>query len=262
MATTNTTNTIGQTTDRRTVVGVFDGPNHAQMALEKLRESGFSPDQVSVVARESSESRELVEDTGMGAAGAAGGAVIGGLTGGILGWLVGIGTLAIPGVGPIVAAGALATTLGGAALGAVAGGLIGALVDAGVPEEDARGYEEHVKGGRILLTVNAASDEQARQAHRIFSQHGGADVRGYGYDTSVKDADDDSAAGEMTTGSLVGGSIGGVAGAAVGGPAGLAAGSVIGGSAGAAAGGAIHDANDDDDDDAAKRRRGANRPRV
>jgi uncharacterized membrane protein len=259
MATTNTTNTMGRTTDRRTVVGVFDGPNHAQMALEQLRESGFAPDQVSVVARESSESKELVEDTGMGAAGAAGGALIGGLTGGVLGWLVGIGTLAIPGVGPIVAAGALATTLGGAALGAVAGGLVGALVDAGVPEEHARGYQEHVKGGKILLTVHASSDQQARQAHTIFSRHGGSDVRGYGFDADAHD--DDSAAGEMTTGSLVGGTIGGVTGAAVGGPAGLAAGAAIGGTAGAAAGGAVHDATDDDDD-TKTRRTGANRPRL
>lgn len=260
MATSNTMNTMGNTTDRRTVVGVFDGPNHAQMALEELRQSGFSPDQVSVVAKESRESRDLVEDTGMGsgAAGATGGALIGGLTGGVLGWLVGIGTLAIPGIGPIVAAGALATTLGGAALGAVAGGLVGALVDAGVPEEHARGYEENVRQGSILLTVHAASDQQARRAHTIFNRHGGADVRGYGFDTSVKD-DDDSAAGEMTTGSLVGGSIGGVAGAAVGGPVGLAAGSVIGGSLGAAAGGAAHDATEDDDDDMTTRRSGTER---
>ncbi len=261
MATANTTNTMGRTTDRRTVVGVFDGPNHAQKALEQLREQGFAPDQVSVVARESSESKELVEDTGMGATGAAGGALIGGLTGGVLGWLVGIGTLAIPGVGPIVAAGALATTLGGAALGAVAGGLVGALVDAGVPEEHARGYEEHVKGGKILLTVHAASDQQARQAHTIFNQHGGSDVRGYGFDADARDHDDDSAAGEMTTGSLVGGSIGGVAGAVVGGPVGLAAGAAIGGSAGAAAGGAAHDATDDDDD-TTTRRTSTNHPRV
>jgi uncharacterized membrane protein len=257
-----TENTLGRTSDRRTVVGVFDGPNHAQKALEQLRESGFSPDQVSVVARDSGESRELVEDTGMGATGAASGALLGGITGGVLGWLVGIGTLAIPGVGPIIAAGALATTLGGAALGAVAGGLVGALVDAGIPEEHARGYEEHVKGGKILLTVQAASDQQARQAHRIFDQHGGAEVRGYGFDANAKDHDDDdSAAGEMTTGSLVGGSIGGVAGAAVGGPVGLAAGAAIGGTAGAAAGGAAHDATEDDDDTTTRRTR-TDRPQT
>src|ERR671929_1746463 len=163
-----------------TVVGVFDGPNHAEMALNELRNAGFSPDQVSVVAKDTRESRDLVESSGMEGAetsGATAGAFLGGITGGILGWLVGIGTLAIPGIGPIVAAGALATTLGGAAIGAVAGGLIGALVDLGIPEEEARGYEEHVRKGRILLTVNADSDAQARRAHQLFDRHGGADVR-------------------------------------------------------------------------------------
>ncbi len=240
-------NTIGNTTDRRTVVGVFDGPNHAEMALNELKNSGFSPNQVSVVAKDTRETRDMVEHSGMGAAGATAGAFLGGITGGILGWLVGIGALAIPGIGPVVAAGALATTLGGAALGAVAGGIVGALVDAGVPEEDARGYEEHVRKGSILLTVHAASDEQARQGHRIFDRHGGSDVRGYGYDTSKMDDDDDSAAGEMTVGSVVGGSAGAIAGGVVGGPPGAVAGGLLGGSAGAAAGGAAHDATDDDD---------------
>ena len=166
-----------------TVVGVFDGPNHAERALNELKNAGFSPDQVSVVAKDTRESRDLVESSGMEGAettGAASGAVLGGITGGILGWLVGIGTLAIPGIGPIVAAGALATTLGGAAVGATAGGLIGALVGAGVPEEDARGYEESVGRGQILLTVHATDSSQAERARQAFDQHGGANVRAYG----------------------------------------------------------------------------------
>src|SRR5947209_3247618 len=174
------------TTGRRTVVGVFDGPNHAEQALNELKNSGFSPEQVSVVAKDNRETRGMVESTGMGAEGAGTGAVLGGITGGVLGWLVGIGALAIPGIGPIVAAGALATTLGGAALGAVAGGLIGALVDLGIPEEEARGYEESVRKGSILLTVTANSDQQAHQAREIFNRHGGADVRAYD-DTALEE---------------------------------------------------------------------------
>ncbi len=167
---------------QHTVIGVFDGPNRAEMALNELRDAGFSPSQVSVVARDTRESRNLVESSGMEGAetsGAAAGAVLGGITGGILGWLVGLGSLAIPGFGPVVVAGALATTLGGAALGAVAGGLVGGLVGAGVPEEEARGYEEHVRLGRILLTVTPLGEEQAAQARDIFDRHGGADVRAY-----------------------------------------------------------------------------------
>ena len=246
--------TSGTTTDRRTVVGVFDGPNHAEMALNDLKNAGFTPEQVSVVAKDNRETRDMVEKSGMGAEGATAGAFLGGITGGVLGWLVGIGALMIPGVGPVVAAGALATTLGGAAIGAVAGGIVGALVDSGVPEEDARGYEEHVRKGSILLTVHANSDEQARQGHRIFERHGGADVRGYGYDSSNLDKDDDSAAGEMSVGSVVGGSAGAIAGGVVGGPPGAVAGGLLGGSAGAAAGGAAHDATDDDDDTTRTRR--------
>ena len=178
--------TMDQTANARTghtVVGVFDGPNHAEMALTELKDAGFAPNQVSIVAKDTREGRDLVESSGMEGAettGAATGAVLGGITGGILGWLVGIGTLAIPGIGPIVAAGALATTLGGAAVGATAGGLIGALVGAGVPEEHARGYEESVGRGQILLTVHATDSTQAERARQVFEQHGGADVRAYG----------------------------------------------------------------------------------
>lgn len=246
--------TSNTTSDKRTVVGVFDGPNHAEMALNELKNAGFQPNQVSVVAKDNRETRDMVEGSGMGAEGATAGAFLGGITGGILGWMVGIGALAIPGIGPVVAAGALATTLGGAALGAAAGGIVGALVDAGVPDEDARSYEEHVRKGSILLTAHATTDQQARQAQRIFDNHGGADVRGYGYDSSRRDDDDDSAAGEMTAGSVVGGSVGAVAGGVVGGPPGAVAGGLIGGSAGAAAGGAAHDATDDDDDTRTTRR--------
>ena len=168
------------TGDRRTVVGVFDGPNHAEGALNDLKDAGFTPEQVSVVAQDKAELRGMVENTGMGSGERAGtGALLGGVAGGALGWLVGLGALAIPGIGPVVAAGALATTLGGAAVGAVAGGLIGALTSLGVPEEDARGYEEHVRQGSILLTVDAAGAAQAGEAQSIFSRRGGGNVRVY-----------------------------------------------------------------------------------
>ena len=176
--------------DQRTVISVFDDPSNAEDALNELRDSGFSPDQVSVVARDTRDGRDVVEHSGMGAetAGAGTGALLGGVTGGILGWLVGIGALAIPGIGPIVAAGALATALGGAAVGALAGSLIGGLVGMGVPEDEARGYEESVRAGRILLTVSASSDNQAHQARTIFDRHNGANVRAYGVGAAATEA--------------------------------------------------------------------------
>jgi len=170
------------TTMSHTVAGVFNEPRHAEMALNELKTAGFSPDQVSVVAKDTGETKEMVERSDMGGAETAGagtGALLGGITGGIAGWLVGIGALAIPGIGPIVAAGALATTIGGAAVGAVAGGLIGALVGAGVPEDDARSYETHVKEGRILITAQATNSQQAQLARDAFDRHSGTDVRAY-----------------------------------------------------------------------------------
>jgi hypothetical protein len=165
----------------QTVVGIFDGQNDAEKALNELKSAGFMPDQVSVVAKDTGETKSMVERSDMGGAettGAGTGALMGGLFGGAAGWLIGIGALAIPGIGPIVAAGALATTLGGAAVGAVAGGLIGALVGAGIPEEDARTYETHVKEGRILITANASTAGQTQEARDAFDRYG-SEVRAY-----------------------------------------------------------------------------------
>jgi len=177
MAMADRTSTTGHT-----VAGVFNNQSDAQRALNELKSAGFTPEQVSVVAKDTSETKAMVEQSDMGGAettGAGTGALLGGLTGGIAGWLVGIGALAIPGIGPIVAAGALATTLGGAAIGAAAGGLIGALVGAGIPEEDARTYETHVKEGRILITAQATDAAQMQGARDAFDRFGGSDVRAY-----------------------------------------------------------------------------------
>ena len=172
--------TFETTAYRRTVIGVFDNPTLVERALTELKEEGFLPEQVSVIARDSHETRTLVRDTGMGGEGTATGALTGGITGGIIGWLVGISALVIPGIGPIVGAGVLASTLVGAGVGAAAGGLIGALGDLGVPEEEARGYEASVREGRILLAVSTTSAEQAEDAREILDRHDGRDVYAYG----------------------------------------------------------------------------------
>ena len=170
----------GAAAGRHTVVGAFEGVDRAERALSALKDAGFSPEQVSVVAQDKQETQQLAERTEMAGEGAAMGAVAGGLLGGLAGFLLGISAMVIPGIGPIVGTGILVSTLAGAGLGAATGGLVGALAAHGVPEKDADGYDAHVGQGRILLTAHTNDDMQAGAAHRAFEQAGGADVRGYG----------------------------------------------------------------------------------
>jgi hypothetical protein len=108
--------------------------------------------------------------------GAATGAAAGGAVGGTLGLLAGIGALAIPGLGPFIAAGPIMAALSGAAAGAAAGGLTGALVGLGVPEYEAKQYESKVKGGNILISVHADGSAQRARAKEIFDHNHAEDV--------------------------------------------------------------------------------------
>jgi uncharacterized protein (TIGR02271 family) len=148
-----------------TVVGLFKDQAAAERAIQRLKESGFSENQIGVALKDRKRQEELIEGTGTQAAeGAAAGALGGGVLGGVIGLLAGVGALAIPGVGPIIAAGTLASTLAGAGVGAAAGGLIGALAGMGVPDEDARHFDRGFKAGGTLVTVDAGSRaEEARE---------------------------------------------------------------------------------------------------
>lgn len=160
---------------RDTAVAVFDDRDDAEDAINALRDAGFAADSISVLARNRDTAGRLAEDTGTEAAtGAATGAVAGGVLGGVAGWLVGIGALAIPGVGPIIAAGPLAAALGGAALGAATGGIIGALTGAGVPEDEAKFYDEEFRRGGIVVTAQARG--RYGEAMSIMHEYGGRDT--------------------------------------------------------------------------------------
>ena len=108
--------------------------------------------------------------------GAAAGAATGGVLGGALGWLVGIGALAIPGVGPFIAAGPIMAALSGMAVGAATGGLAGSLIGLGMPEFEAKQYEARVRGGNILISVHTESSDQRRRAREIFESHRASDI--------------------------------------------------------------------------------------
>lgn len=108
--------------------------------------------------------------------GAATGAGTGGVLGGVLGWLAGIGALAIPGIGPFVAAGPIMALLGGAAVGATVGGITGALIGMGIPEYEAKRYESKLKEGKILISVHSENSDETDRAKTIFKNAGAEDI--------------------------------------------------------------------------------------
>ncbi len=159
------------TTTRSTVVGVFHDREDAREAIEALKDDGFNSDSISILSPDKQATQEIAEDTGTHAgSGAATGAVAGGILGGLGGWLIGIGALAIPGIGPFIAAGAFASALGGAALGAGVGAIAGALMGTGVPKEHAEYYEGEAKAGKTPVAVRAP--ERYDDAQRILRDHG------------------------------------------------------------------------------------------
>src|SRR5580765_1018475 len=137
--------------------------DHVQASniVENLKAAGFSNNDISALLPDKSGTRDFSHEKGTKAPeGAVTGAGTGGVLGGVLGWLAGIGALAIPGVGPFVAAGPIMAALSGAAIGATAGGLVGTLVGMGIPEYEAKRYEGQLRAGRILLPVHSEDSEQ------------------------------------------------------------------------------------------------------
>lgn len=150
------------------IVGVFDTEQEATRAIEGLQRQGITNDEISVITRDRDELKSISEDTGtMAPEGVATGAATGGVVGGITGMLAGIGALAIPGIGPILAAGPIVATLTGAAIGAGAGGLVGGLIGLGIPEDEAKEYEGYVDNGKILVLVD--ENGRGRDIHGVFS---------------------------------------------------------------------------------------------
>jgi hypothetical protein len=156
---------------------LFDDLTTAQRALEDLLSNGFDRNDISIVRTNQDTGRDTVTTAGDmdTVSGAATGAGIGAALGGIAGLVIGLGVLAIPGIGPIVAAGPLATTLAGAGIGAATGGIIGALTDVGIPEQEAGYYAEGVRRGGTLLSVRA-NDDQVSRATEVLNRYSPVDV--------------------------------------------------------------------------------------
>lgn len=162
----------------RAVIGLVKDRGRAERVAMQLRDAGFAPDQISVLFPDQEGTRDFAHEQNTKAPeGAAAGAGAGGLLGGGLGWLVGVGTLAIPGLGPFIAAGPILAALSGAAVGATVGGLTGALVGMGMPEYEAKQYEGKVKDGNILISVHTDDRDQRNIAKEIFEKAGAQDVK-------------------------------------------------------------------------------------
>jgi hypothetical protein len=142
-----------------------------------LKESGFSADAISALLPDKRGTKDFAHEHSTKAPeGATTGGIAGLGIGATLGWLAGIGALAIPGLGPFIAAGPIMAALGGAAVGTAAGGIVGALVGMGIPELEAKRYDEKVRGGNILLSVHTEDSKQRDIAKDIFKRHGADDI--------------------------------------------------------------------------------------
>ena len=190
-------------------VGVFERREDLEAVLRALKDANYDMNRVSLIARhvENVEGAEEITDRGDNEAqeGAGIGASTGTVLGGVGGLLVGLGVLAIPGIGPILAAGAeinaLASTLAGAGIGAAAGGIVGALVGLGIPEEHANMYNDRVKAGQYLLMVSG-TEAELKRVESILRDRNVTDFNIYDA-PDLADADQSAAAGQPTPGQPV-----------------------------------------------------------
>jgi len=169
--------------NRNQIVGVFHTEQDAIKAIEGLKAIGYRSEEISVISRNKDDMNDIREETGTKAPeGVAAGAATGGILGGVAGLLAGIGLLAIPGIGPLLAAGPIAATLTGAAAGAGAGGLAGGLIGLGIPEDEAKRYDTYVKDNKLLVMVEADDARRAR-VYELFRTYGSLNADTYGLDT-------------------------------------------------------------------------------
>jgi len=163
------------------VFGLCSSVSQLELAVDALKASGFRSDDISVLFPDKEGTRDFaVEKNTKAPEGAATGAGTGAVLGGTLGWLVGIGALAIPGLGHFIAAGPIMAALAGAGVGGAVGGVTGALVGMGIPEFEAKRYEGLVKEGGILLSVHSDNSEWTKKAKEIMERFKLSDVSSAG----------------------------------------------------------------------------------
>ncbi len=163
------------------VFGIYPTRDAAEEAVAQLRSSGFRSTDVSILFSENLGTKDFGHEKNTKAPeGATTGGVAGGIAGGVLGWLTGIGALAIPGVGPLVAAGPIVAALAGAGAVGTVGGIIGALAGMGIPEYEAKRFEGRIREGGVLLSVHCDNSEWVKRAKDVLKQSGGQEIAAAG----------------------------------------------------------------------------------
>ena len=159
------------------VFGIVKSYSQAEQLVEELQAEGFPASEISVLLPDSEGRHDIGHVKATKAPeGATTGAATGGVTGGVLGMLAGIGALAIPGVGPFIAAGPIMAALSGAAIGATTGGLVGGLIGLGIPEIEARRYVDKLKSGNYLIAVHVHDGDEKDRAKEIFEAADAEDI--------------------------------------------------------------------------------------
>ena len=162
---------------KKAVVCIVSGERQAHDVVNGLRAVGFAPPEISVLFPDRTGTRDFAyEHHTKAPEGATAGAGTGGVLGGVFGWLVGVGALAIPGLGPFIAAGPIVAALSGIGVGAAVGGVTGALVGMGIPEIEAKAYEGKLKKGGILVAVHTEDANQRALAKQIFDRWGAEEI--------------------------------------------------------------------------------------
>ena len=172
------------------VFGIYSSAMQAEKSVDQLIAAGFPSADISVLLADSAGTKEFAHHKDTKAPeGATAGVTTGGVIGGTLGVLAGIGALAIPGVGPLIAAGPIMAGLAGLGIGGAVGGIVGALVGMGIPEYEAKRYEGHVKNGGTLMSVHCDTSEEISRAKELLKSTGATDIASTGEtsgDTSSK----------------------------------------------------------------------------
>jgi hypothetical protein len=163
------------------VFGIYTSGDHAERAVDTLIGAGFPSSEISVLLPDTRSTRDFAHQKDTKAPeGATAGVTAGGVIGGTLGVLAGVGALAIPGLGPFIAAGPIMAGLAGLGVGGAIGGLVGALVGMGIPEYEAKRFEGQVKNGGTLLSVHCDTSGQISRAKDLLKSSGATDIASSG----------------------------------------------------------------------------------